>query len=116
MVLFRFWAESGFVDLVLCEALENCAAKHEEKVNDDVSETRAAVEVMYESAWKDFRHFSKVSTFSFGSRNVNSCHRATRSRETLHWRRQKTKTKVKFLDDMVYRREVRQAKFFSSGA
>ena len=68
---FRFWAENGFVDLVLCEALENCAAKHEEKVNDYVSETRAVVEVMYESAWKDFRRFSRVTMCSFGSRNVN---------------------------------------------
>ena len=58
MVLFRLWAESDFVDLLLCEALENCAAKHEEKVNDYVSETRAVVEVMHEPAWKDFRHFT----------------------------------------------------------
>ena len=53
MVLLHLWAESDFVDLVLCEVLVYVSANQEEMINDFVSETRAVVEVMYESAWKD---------------------------------------------------------------
>ena len=72
------------VDLVLCEVLVYVSANQEEMINDFVSETRAVVEVMYESAWKD------------------SCVRSTSGHV------KKLRTKVKILADMVYRKEVRE--------